>query len=444
MDTKRHKKALLLIPGILGTIFCSLSANEKPNVIIIYTDDQGTLDLGCYGAPDLFTPNIDKLAENGVKFSRFYGAPVSSVSRANLMTGQFSKHAGLTTNAGGKNQLPLEKETIAERMKANDYRTALIGKWHMGDDANAGPNQQGFDYFWGFRGGCIDSYSHYFYWAGPNRHDLWENDREIYCPGSFFIERSLTQLKSFVKSNQKDPFFVYWAVNIPHYPLQPKEKWLEYYSELPNPRRMYAAFMSTLDEYVGDLYTFLKSENLLENTIIIFQSDNGHSFEERTFGGGGYAGKYRAGKFSMFEAGIRVPAIISWPSKLPTGETRDQIAMNIDWFPTLVELCDLNKENLDVDGKSLCPVIYNKNEKTQHDFLHFDFGKQYAVISGKWKMIVNAVDPSNKETPLDKIILTNLEQDPGEKRNLANEYPQKLKELERLRNEYLQSLNTSK
>lgn len=193
----------LLLTGIAE------AQSAKPNVILIYTDDQGSLDLGCYGAADLHTPHMDALAEHGVRFTQFYGAPVSSISRASLLTGQFAKRAGLTGNAGGGAHLALEKETIAERMKANDYRTALIGKWHLGERIKHGPNAQGFDYFWGFRGGCIDNYSHFYYWGGPNRHDLWRNDREIHSPGEFFSAQNLRELKNFVTEDRTKPFFIY-------------------------------------------------------------------------------------------------------------------------------------------------------------------------------------------------------------------------------------------
>ena len=333
---------------------------DRPNVIIIYTDDQGTLDAGCYGASDLYTPNIDSLAKDGVRFSQFYGAPVSSASRASLMTGQYTRHAGLADNAGYTG-LPLGKETIAERMHDSGYQTACIGKWHLGSLPEYAPNSRGFDYFWGFLGGCIDSYSHFFYWDGPNKHDLWENRREIYRPGRFFAGETLDRVRDFISDTDKDkPFFLYWAVNIPHYPLQPKEKWLEYYHDLPSPRRMYAAFLSTFDEYLGELRTFLRASGLEEDTIIIFQSDNGHSTEIRTFGSGGYCGDYRGAKFSLFEGGIRVPAIISWKGHFPENETRDGMAMNVDWFPTLVELCQLKTKGMDVDGKSLVPMIMDR------------------------------------------------------------------------------------
>ena len=134
----------------------------------------------------------------------FYGAAVSSVSRASLLTGQFAKRAGLTVNAGGNSHLPPEKETIAERMKANGYRTALIGKWHLGERMEWGPNAQGFDYFWGIRGGCVDNYSHFYYWGGPNRHDLWQNEREIYSPGNFFAAENLKEIKSSLRKIKRN------------------------------------------------------------------------------------------------------------------------------------------------------------------------------------------------------------------------------------------------
>lgn len=414
--------------------------DKRPNVIIIYMDDLGTLDANCYGAKDLYTPNIDLLASKGIKFNQFYAAPVSSVSRSSLMTGQFARRSGLWTNATKKG-FTLGKETIAERMKENGYRTGLIGKWHLGTDDGYRPNQRGFDYFWGFLGGCIDSYSHFFYWNGPNRHDLWEDETEIFRSGRFFIDESMLQIRKFIKDNNT-PFFLYWAVNIPHYPLQPDRKWLDYYSELPNPRRMYAAFVSTFDERLGELFTFLESEGMMNDTIIIFQSDNGHSMEIRTFGEGGYCGDFRGGKFSMFEGGIRVPAIISWQGHMPEGEEREQMAMNIDWFPTILDLCNIDKDGIEVDGKSLLPVIGDPQAPSQHEVLHFDNGSQWAVRYKDWKLIYNAFDvyPNDKTIKIDGYYLTNLNIDKNEKENLSEKYPEIVSKLKDLRKEFLKTI----
>lgn len=434
-----YHKLFLLLP-FTPTIVKSES--KLPNVIIVYMDDLGTLDANCYGAKDIYTPNIDSLAARGVKFNQFYAAPISSVSRASLLTGQFARRSGLWSNASKKG-FTKGKETIAERLKDNGYRTGIIGKWHLGTDDGYRPNQRGFDYFWGFLNGCTDNYSHYFYWNGPNRHDLWENETEIYKPGCFLLDESMTQIDKFIKfKDSKAPFFLYWAANIPHYPLQPDEKWFNYYSNLPNPRRMYAAFISTFDERLGRLLNILKEENIIDNTIIIFQSDNGHSFEVRTFGEGGYCGDYRGGKFSMFEGGIRVPAIISWPGHLPEGEEREQMAMNIDWFPTILDLCNINDDGIDVDGKSLLPIIKEKGSPSQHETLHFDAGGQWAVRYKDWKLIYNALDvyPNDKTIKLEGLHLTNLRIDKSEKENLNEKYPHIVTKLKCLRDEYLKSI----
>lgn len=205
---------------------------------------------------------------------------------------------------------------------------------------------------------------------------------------------------------------------------------------------MYAAFVSTFDDYLGRLRAFLRERGLEENTLVILQSDNGHSTEVRTFGGGGYCGDYRGGKFSLFEGGIRVPAIVSWPGHLPQGETRDQTAMNIDWFPTILELCGLDASGIDVDGRSLVPLLRDASEKSPHDVLHFDFERQWAVRQGDWKLLCNAIDvrPDDRNETLEGLYLTNLGIDPTESENLLGEYPEKAQELLKLREAYVASL----
>lgn len=432
------ERRISMFGGLCALGVMALAQQSKPNVIIIYTDDQGSLDAKCYGASDLHTPNIDSLASRGTRFSQFYAAPVSSASRAGLLSGQFVKRAGLTGNAGGGG-LPLNKETLADRLRGAGYQTACIGKWHLGSWKEYAPNARGFDYFWGFRGGCVDNYSHFYYWWGPNVHDLWENETEIYSPGKFIAQESVSRIRQFIKKRDKNrPFFIYWAINIPHYPLQPTEKWLEYYKDLPNPRRMYAAFVSTFDEYLGEVRNILKSQGLEENTIVIFQADNGHSTEVRSFGKGGFCGDYRGGKFSLFEGGIRVPAIISWPGKVPEGKVVNEMAMNVDWFPTLVEMCQVDTVGMDVDGRSLVPLIEGKTDKSPHDVLHFDFEKQWAVRCGDWKLLYNAIDvkPNDKNDVIEGLMLTNLKMDSTEMTDYKNEHPDVVEKLMELRQIY--------
>ncbi|EPR67657.1 Arylsulfatase [Cyclobacterium qasimii M12-11B] len=415
--------------------------NKKPNVIIIYTDDQGTLDLNIYGAKDLYTPNMDNLAKKGVRFTQFYtAAPVCSPSRASLLSGRYPQRAGLVTNAssdnGGKSEMSGSQITIAETFQSAGYKTGHIGKWHVGYNPSSMPNQQGFDYSYGHMGGCIDNYSHYFYWHGPNRHDLWRNGEEVWEDGSYFPDRMVEEIEGFLESNQSDPFFLYWALNIPHYPLQGQEKWRNYYNDLPSPRKEYAALISTMDEKIGLVMEKLVELGLEENTIIVFQSDHGHSEEERTFFGGGYAGVYRGAKFSLFEGGIRIPAIISWPGKIPQNEVREQLSVNVDWFPTLLELCNIPKGDHKIDGKSMVEIIRSPTAPSPHDTFFWQClggnDPQWAVREGDWKLIHNPVGNhlSESEKTPDKLYLYNISTDPGESENKVKQYPDLVQNLQ--------------
>jgi len=415
-----------------------LQAQDRPNVIIIYTDDQGSIDLNSYGATDLATPNMDALVESGVRFTQFYASPICSPSRASLLTGKTPQRAGCPGNAGAdpnsKSGLSGTEFTMAEMFKGAGYKTAHIGKWHLGYQPEMSPNAQGFDYSSGHLVGCIDNYSHFFYWNGPNRHDLYRNGQEVYHDGEFFPDLMVKEASAFLEQNTNQPFFMYFAMNLPHYPYQGDTKWLKYYREkgVAYPRDLYAAFLSTQDQRIGRLIEKLEELGLKENTIIIFQSDNGHSTEERAHWGGGSAGPYRGAKQCLFEGGIRVPAAISWPAKITAGEVRNQFAVNADWMPTLAELCSIPLETRDLDGKSLVPVIYNSKSETLHtEGYCWAFKDMWVARKGKWKLIGNPYDTSQRDyTFSEKLFLVNLEEDPGEENNLAVKYPNKVKELE--------------
>lgn len=421
----------------------------KPNVIIIYTDDQGAIDLNCFGANDLVTPNMDKIVHSGIKFTQFYGAPISSPSRAGLLTGKIPQRAGvpgnvssLSLNAG----MPSEQYTLAEMFKDAGYKTAHIGKWHLGHSIDKQPNAQGFDYSFGHLVGCIDNFSHYFYWEGPNRHDLYRNGNEVFYPGEHFLDLMVNEASKFMHENKNSPFFIYFAMNSPHYPYQGTEEWLRYYREkgVEYPRDLYAAFISTMDEKIGLLLQKLDNLGLRENTIIVFQSDNGYSTEERAHYGGGSAGILRGSKFSLFEGGLRVPAAISWPAKIKAGEVRDQICVNADWMPTLAELCGINLNAKDLDGKSLCPIIENKNAKSQHeDGFCWQSGKHWAARKGDWKLLGYPTILGENFLSEDSLFLVNLKIDPGEKNNIAKKYPGKLNELKTLYKKWLDYLNVN-
>jgi arylsulfatase A len=428
-----HKRFILVFIGIsLIQSFTFSQTNPKhPNVIVIYTDDQGANDLNIYGSTDLMTPNLDQLARNGVRFTHFYSAsPICSPSRASLLTGRYPQRAGLPAMASSKEGeagMPAEQFTMGELFKAAGYKTAHIGKWHVGYTPETMPNAQGFDYSFGFMGGCIDNYSHYFYWNGPNRHDLWRNGKEIWEPGKYFADLMVEETNKFLTQNKNNPFFIYFAINIPHYPLQGEKKWLDYYKNLPSPRNMYAAFISTMDEKIGLVLKKLETLGLTDNTIIVFQSDQGFSREERTFGGGGSAGNLRGSKFSLFDGGVRVPAIISWKGHIPNNEVRDQFAANIDWFPTLADYCNIPLPQRKFDGKNLKEVIASSTAPSPHSEFYWQSqgtkdNPQWSVMEGEWKLLHSPYESEKSELTADGFFLSNLKADSTEHTNEADKH----------------------
>lgn len=429
-----------------------LAQSARPNVLLIYTDDQGSLDLNCYGSTDLDTPNLDALAERGVRFTQMYSpSAICSASRAGLMTGRFPARAGVPGNvssAHGNAGMPPDEVTLAELMKSAGYATGHVGKWHLGYTPETMPNGQGFDESFGHMGGCIDNYSHFFYWNGPNRHDLWRNGKEVFEDGRFFLDLMVEEGNKFIEANRDRPFFLYWAINAPHYPMQGTGNWRERYRDLPEPRRQYAEFVSTVDEKIGQVITRLDELGLSDNTLIIFQSDHGHSTEERAFWGGGNAGPYRGAKACLFEGGIRVPSIVALPGIIPAGETRDQLATGCDWFPTIAELCGIAMPDRTYDGKSILSVI-QQDVPSPHDHFFWLLGRgakaQWAIHQGPWKLLGNPTDKTNRrdEPKLDKLFLANLEDDIGEQTNLADKHPEIVQRMEEMMQSHLSSIEGS-
>lgn len=425
-------------------------AERRPNLIMIMADDQGSADAGCYGATDLETPAVDRLAASGVRFTQFYSAaPVCSPSRAGFLTGRYPWLAGMPNNGPGPpterddrletltgEGLPAGEVTLADLFRQAGYATAHIGKWHLGSGIGHKPLDHGFDYSFGFLGGCIDNYTHFFYWAGPNRHDLWENNQRVRLPGQYFPDLMVAKARKYITEHKDKPFFMYYAMNMPHYPYQGDERWRAKYQHLPYPRNLYAAFVATLDERVGQLIQILDEAGLRQDTIIIYQSDNGHSVEERAHGGGGSSGPYRGAKFSLFEGGIRLPAIISWPGHLPAGAVRGQMAHGCDWLPTAAELCGLQlPPKKELAGRSLVPVIRSDKAPSPHDVLQWRLGNQWAVREGPWKLLhrPNDAGDAQKLAPGDQEwFLANVVEDPGERRNLAGSHPDVVAHLKTL------------
>ncbi|XZE53205.1 sulfatase family protein [Planctomycetaceae bacterium SH139] len=465
---------------LLGMLVCATlnlygwqsAAAKRPNVLIIYGDDQGSIDLGCFGVQDLQTPHLDRLAAQGLRFTQMYApAPVCSASRVGLLTGRFPARAGQPGNG------PLETAelTIAEAFAGAGYRTGHVGKWHLGTTPEQIPSGQGFDQWFGHLQGCIDNYSHFFYWNGPNRHDLWRNDQEIFRPGQFFPDLMVSACQQFIDDTsspdspqnlrgpqattddgtatdkQDQPWLLYWAFNAPHYPYQGTTAWLEHYQDLPSPRREYCAFLSTMDERIGEVLALLDERGLTDDTIVIYQPDHGHSTETRAFGGGGNAGPYRGAKFSLFEGGIRVPAVARYPRQWPAGQVREQFATACDWFPTLAEICQVPLPAVMLDGVSLSATLA-ENAAAPREQFYWQFGSgkraQWAVRDGDWKLIGNPQDttlPQSQRTNDGRLpveyFLVDLRRDPGEQRNLADEHHDVRQRLTAKRAEWLKSFN---
>lgn len=405
--------ATYLLPWmLLATLHAADSV--RPNVVIILTDDQGTLDANCYGSTDLITPNIDKLAATGVRFTQAYAHTVCCPARAALLTGRHPQRGGVHDwtqgDMNGPNgiNMALEEVTLAEVLKGAGYRTALFGKWHLGAHRDFGPEKQGFDEFFGIRDGFIDNENHFFL-HGKGFHDLYEGTTEVFARGEYFPELIVRRSLSFIEKNRDQPFFLYLPFNIPHYPEQSLAEHKKLYAHLKDPaRQSYGAMVTTTDHYIGQVLDKLQKLGLREKTIVIFMSDNGHS-EEKGLGirvddhksgyplghqygasGAGNTGKWIGQKATFLEGGIRVPAIVSYPGTLPQAQVRDQIITAMDWFPTVSELCRIEPkpDAPKLDGHSLVPLIKSAAAESQYrGVLHFAWRGGWAVRDGDWKLI---------------------------------------------------------
>jgi arylsulfatase A-like enzyme len=429
--------------------------NRKLNVVVILFDDLGLHDLGYLGASDLKTPHVDKLAREGTVCRNWYSdAPVCAPARSALLTGRYPLRAGV-----GQNGHPLRasEKTIAAVLKDSGYATALTGKWHLGSTPDTVPNAHGFDYFYGFHEGCTDYYSHRYYWGDPrivNFHDLWRNRDEIFENGQYLTGRIADEAVQFIESSKGQPLFLYTAFNAVHYPMHAPAEYVARFPDLPKERQMYAAMLAAADDGVGRIVSALERSGQRDNTIIFLLGDNGATTERRAGlnqqpATAGKNTPFRGYKFSTFDGGMHVPAVVNWPNHVPAGKTIDEIVMTADILPTVCRLTGAQlPQDRTIDGRDIWAVL-TQGAHSPHPFVAWAEGPQLAIRRGKWKLVLNGVTHDGTpegNKPLqgdDAVFLSNLEDDPGETRNLRHEHPELLDQLQTALQQWRQTVETN-
>lgn len=443
-------KAIFSRRALLGGVAAATNAigqqttlPSKPNVIVMLFDDLGTQDLGYLGAGDLKTPNMDRLATAGTVCRNWYSnAPVCAPARAALLTGRCPIRAGVGTN--GLALRPAEK-TLASLLKGSGYDTALTGKWHLGSTPETVPNAHGFNYFYGFHEGCVDYYSHRFYWGEPRRvnfHDLWRNREEILEDGQYLTERIGEESSAFIARTRQSPFFLYIAFNAVHYPMHAPQKYVQRFPNLDPERRTYAAMLSAADDMIGKIISTLERTGQRDNTLIFLLGDNGATREQRA---GLHQEPAKAGlnagrgfKFSTFDGGMHVPGLVNWPGHVPAGRKIDQVVMTADILPTVCHLTGTPLPGDRIyDGRNIWPVL-TEGRGSPHEFVAWAEGPQLAIRKGQWKLVQNGIvhdGTPQGEKPLegeDAVFLSDLDKDPKETTNLRRQHANVSDELQTL------------
>jgi arylsulfatase A-like enzyme len=402
------------------------AAETQPNIVFILADDMGYADLSCYGRPDFKTPNIDGIAARGMKFLQAYAnSSVCTATRTALITGryQYRLPVGLEEPlAGNRNVgLPPEHPTLPSLLKKAGYSTTLVGKWHLGWLPEYGPLKSGYDHFWGFRGGALDYFTHKSGIASSDTDDLWDDDAKIHQAGyltDLLGDRAVSVINDYAQT--KRPFFLSLHFNAPHWPWEgpgdeaesQRIKNLNDYDG--GSQETYARMVRQLDLNVGRVLKALQTGGIANNTIVIFTSDNGG---ERFADTWPFTGK----KLELLEGGLRIPAMARWPGHIPAGSTTEQVAISMDWMPTLLALAGGQPDPAyPLDGMSLAPALTQRAAPvTRKLFWRFKNKLQRAVRDGdmKWLKI-------NENT-----FLFNVVADPLERANLKDRQPEVYRRL---------------
>jgi arylsulfatase A-like enzyme len=433
---------VLLMPALMRGSEQS-SSSQKPNIVIIFTDDQGYADVGCYGAKGFATPHLDRMAAEGVRFTDFYVAQaVCSASRAALLTGCYPNRIGILGALGPSNKIGISdrEQTIADLLHGQGYATAIYGKWHLGFQPQFLPMRHGFDDYFGL----------------PYSNDMWPKHPTAKFPDLPLIEgnkviglnpdqTTLTTLYTeravrFIDAHKAQPFFLYVPHSMPHVPLHVSDKF-----KGKSAAGLYGDVIMELDWSVGQILAALKKNDLDSKTLVIFSSDNGPWLSYGNHGGS--AGPLREGKGTTWEGGTRMPCIMRWPGHIPAGSVCREPAMTIDLLPTIVKLTGSPMPKQKIDGLDIWPLISGQpGAKSPHDAYYFYWDRHLeAVRSGKWKLHFDhtyrtlAGKPGGTEgVPATysqakvSMSLYDLEKDIGETKNVAADFPEVVERLKKL------------
>jgi len=413
------------------------AADQKPNIVYIVADDLGWKDVGFHGS-DIQTPNIDKLAENGARLEQFYAQPMCTPTRAALMTGRYPFRYGLQTAvilSGHTYGLPTDEWLLPQALKEAGYYTAIVGKWHLGHgDRKYWPRQRGFDYQYGPLIGELDYFTH-------KQHDVvdWYRDnKKVVEKGYTTTLLGNDAVKLIEGQNPATPLYLYLTFNAPHTPYQAPKEYLDRYKNIADPsRRAYAGSITAMDDQIGRVVAMLEKKNMRNNTIIVFQSDNGGTRNAMFAGEGDMSkikipcdnGPYRDGKGSLYEGGTRVPALVNWPGHVKAGSTVEGMVHVVDMYPTLLTLAGgSTAKSKPLDGMDVWQAISEGKPSPRTEVVYNIEAFRAGIREGDWKLVWRTPLPSIPE-------LYNIAQDPSEKKDLATENPNEVAALEKRANE---------
>jgi len=434
----------LLIAAVLvcalalnGAVAAANAAENKPNILFIVADDLGWKDVGFHGS-DIKTPAIDTLAAGGAKLEQFYVQPMCTPTRASLMTGRYPLRYGLQTAvipSAYTYGLPTDEWLLPQALKEAGYKTAIIGKWHLGHaDQKYWPRQRGFDYQYGPLIGEIDYFTH-------EQHgvvDWYRNNKVVVEKGYSTTLLGDDAVKLISAHDPATPLFLYLAFNSPHAPYQATPEYLDQYKHINDPsRRAYAASITTMDDQIARVLTALDQKKMLANTLIVFMSDNGGTFNKMFAGEGDMSkvkipcdnGPYRDGKGSLYEGGTRVVALVNWPGHIKVGSTVDQMFHVVDWYPTLIGLAGGQPGKAKpLDGMNVWPTLSEGHASPRTEIVYNVEPFRAAIRQGDWKLIWKTLLPASVE-------LYNIANDPSEKSNVATQHSDIVATLQQRANE---------